>query len=177
MKDKFKLEGIVHVFDFDASKGAIVKERMARGETIREISREIPCVEYTRHNMILNNGIKSIASGFVTQAKTDVFKYIVIGRLEGNITVDDYFLTEETIRLPITNVYLEEQTGISVIAETFIGTQEANFEWKELGLIRGGSTTSSTGTFFSKVAVNVTKTNQSAKTVMWEIKFNSGEGL
>lgn len=177
MKEKFKIEGIVHIFDFSAREEAEVRSRMQRGETLSEISKGIPCVEYTRHNMVLNKGIKDIAKSFVSTTKLDTIKYISISKAGGVVSPEDTVLTEETVRLPITNVYLEEQTGISVIAETFIGTQEANFNWLELGLIKGGTEALNTGTLFSKVAVNIQKTNQSAKTIMWEIIFKSGEEI
>lgn len=174
MKDKIGIQGIVHIYEYASDEEAKVKERMSRGESMREISRDIPCTEYTKHNMLMNRGLKKLATGFVEPQRTEIFNYIAIGNFSVGVRPEDYMLASETVRLPITNLYLDEQTGISIVAETFIGTQEANFNWKELGLYQGGSDTAGSGVLFSKIEIDVIKNNQSAKTVMWEIIIKEG---
>lgn len=175
MKDKIQIEGIVHIYDFDKSEEAKIKERLNMGDTIRNVCKDVQHTKYTKHNLVLDAGINQIANTFLTSGTLKPITHIAIGNVGDTIQETDTKLYAETLRFPITNSYIDIQTGISVFAELYVGTQEANGTWAELGLVRGGTAALNSGTLFSKIGVNIEKTNQAAKTILWEIRLKIKE--
>lgn len=169
MNSKLKLKGTVKVYDIGAEKEGYIRKQLYQGEKVANLIGEKP-LQFD--NMILNAALRQIAQGFLTIGETEPFTHISIGGKPGEVLPEDVMLEEEFVRLPITNIYIEDTVGFSVVVEVFVGTMEANFTWHQLGLVRGGTDNTNSGRLFSKVNKTVEKDANSAKTIVWQIKFN-----
>ena len=87
-----------------------------------------------------------------------------LGDAEPNLA--DVKLTNEQFRKEFTNTWREP--GLAVI-ETYFARNEANFYWRELGLIVGGTEEPDTGILVARVLVDVNKTEFDSTVVTWEL--------
>lgn len=172
MKENQILKGIVNIVDFPVEYENQIKEKMKQGIKINDLIDEFKGKKEVFNNRVMKKTALECANLYMGGTNIPKpFKYIALSDQTGLITDTDIALENETLRLEITNLYMDTLTGVSVIAECFVGTMEANFVWQQLGLIQGGNAEVKTGELFSKVNKTIEKTTATTKTIMWEIKF------
>lgn len=172
MKENNIINGIVSIFNFPIEYENQIKEKMKKGIKASDILEEFEGTKEVFKNRVMKKSAFDCANlylGGTTIPKP--FKYITISNQTGLVVDTDTKLQNENLRLEITNLYMDTLTGVSVVAECFVGTMEANFTWQQLGLVQGGTMEVNTGDLFSKVNKVIEKTTSTAKIIMWEIKF------
>jgi hypothetical protein len=159
MKDTLQIIGTVTIYDGKKEDGKVVK---------------------TYKNMFLDSGKQAIIS-MLTGKTTSVYgigyNYLVIGDGKTAVSAQDIKLVNERFRKTISSVTVY---GNRIIVDVFIDNVDANFtdgsgnatNWKELGLVSGGSLgTPNSGTLLNRVLIDEVKTNSNSKTISWEISI------
>lgn len=96
--------------------------------------------------------------------------YLVIGDGNAAVNGNNSTLSNETFRKPITDLIISSK---KIVVDTFITTDEANFLWKEIGLVSGGDWgTTDSGILLNRALINEEKNSLKSKTVSWEISIN-----
>lgn len=119
-----------------------------------------------------------LSANIITQAGLDWLTDFVAGLNPPNISrfavglddeepnLGDVKLGDEQFRKEFTNAWREP--GLAVI-ETYFARNEANFYWRELGLIAGGTGEPDTGILVARALVDVNKTKFDSAVVTWEL--------
>lgn len=117
--------------------------------------------------MIVDNGLNAIIATLNGQSP-QVLNYIAIGDDPSSTTYDDVKLHNEVFRTLITSIY---QSNGSIVVETYLDKTQANFTWREIGLICGGTADLNSGTLLARTTLNEAKNNKKTANIIWEIKI------
>lgn len=120
-------------------------------------------------NRVLRGGINYLAELLLGQEET-VIDYVAVGDDPSPNTLATEWLGNELFRKPPTTSYLD---GDKPVWETFFTQNEANFQWRELGLFAGGSPDKDSGRLIARVVVDETKNDNITITLLWEFRINS----
>lgn len=116
-------------------------------------------------NIITQAGLDWLTD-FVACLNPPVISRFAVGVGEDEPNLGDVKLGDEQFRKEFTNAWREP--GLAVI-ETYFARNEANFHWRELGLIAGGTEEPDTGILVARVLVDVNKTEFDSTVVTWEL--------
>jgi hypothetical protein len=126
----------------------------------------------TYKNMIMNKskmGLMNLWAGNdIGYGKID---YFVIGDGIRAVTPDDTRLEFEQFRKPISDITI--YSANKIVIDTFVETDEANFDWLEIGLVSGGEWgIMGSGVLLNRAIIDEKKVSGLAKTISWEITLN-----
>jgi hypothetical protein len=94
--------------------------------------------------------------------------FLCIGTGTNPVTPTDATLGAENFRKPISDFTIYGSNRI--VIDTLIATNEANFVWKELGLVSGGSWgTLNSGVLLNRALVSEDKNSGMTLTISWDI--------
>jgi hypothetical protein len=119
-------------------------------------------------NLVVNTGLAALASIIWNPTADSQIRYVEIGTgtnapAAGNTTLQTSYLRK-------TIASANSSAAIATITGYFIAS-EGNTTIREAGLFIGGTASAGTGTLFSRVALNVTKTSSQTLTIEWTITF------
>lgn len=117
-------------------------------------------------NRLTQTGIKYIAD-FILGVVGQPLNYIAVGIDGSPTTVNTTKLGNEQFRKLFTTQYMN---NMYPTFETFFTKDEANFNWRELGLFAGGTAEKDTGILIARVVVNETKDITKTVSVIWEFR-------
>lgn len=120
---------------------------------------------YLAANIITQPGLDWLTD-FAACLNPPVISRFAVGVGEEEPSLGDVKLRDEQFRKEFTNAWREP--GLAVI-ETYFARNEANFHWRELGLVAGGTEETDTGILVARVLVDVNKTEFDSTVVTWEL--------
>lgn len=137
--------------------------------TIYEGKKEDGIILSEFKNMVLDINKKGIlnlwAGNAIGYGKYD---FLSIGSGSDPVQANNASLSTEVFRKPISEISIMGSNRL--IIDTFIDVDEANFLWKELGLVSGGVWgTLGSGVLMNRALVNEDKNSGKSKTISWEI--------
>lgn len=118
-------------------------------------------------NNMVQGGLNWLVN-FVLSGSGSQVSHIVIGDSSNPVSLGDVALHNELARKPITS--MENDNGTAYL-EIYLSEAEANFHWREVGLIAGGSDELGTGTLIARCLVDEDKDSRRTATVSWSIGF------
>lgn len=118
-------------------------------------------------NKMLRDGILMIGEFFMGEP-TETINYLAVGDNGSDNRMGMVALENEVFRKEITTKYLD---GESPVWETFFTQDEANFQWKELGLYADGSEDPDSGRLVARVVVDEDKNDNITLTTLWRFDF------
>lgn len=91
--------------------------------------------------------------------------HIAVG--DGNVIIQpgDTALTNERARKPLT---LQARDGEMLLAEAFFDRPDANFNWREVGLFAGGTSTVGSGILVARALLSESKDDLRTATITWQ---------
>jgi len=123
----------------------------------------------TYKNRVLLGGVSYVADLLLGEDNT-IIDYVAVGDDPSPNTLNISKLGNEVFRKPPTTSYRD---GDKPIWETFFTQNEANFQWRELGLFAGGNLDKDSGRLVARVVVDETKNDNITITLLWEFRINS----
>lgn len=140
--------------------------------TIFEGKKESGIILAHYKNLVLNNnklGILNLWAGnSIGFGRID---YLAIGNGTNSVIPEDISLGSELFRKPVSDIAIYGSNRI--VIDTFVDVDEANFLWKEIGLVSGGDWASlNSGVLLNRALVNEDKNSGKAKTISWEITLS-----
>lgn len=126
---------------------------------------------FEKHNVICTVGKNSLASRLIGTDNKGMITYCALGTSAVAPVAGNTQLTTEIFRKLVS---VRTSSGNVATFETFFTIAEGNGTLREAGLF-GDSTASGTansGTLFSHIAINRTKTASDTLTLRWTITFN-----
>lgn len=125
------------------------------------------------HNKIPTVGLAAIANNLTSASPSPaniLIAYVEVGTGTNAPAAGDTGLQTANTRTAV--VSRTNSNGVAYVTGFFSATQ-AVATLKEAGLFIGGSITLGTGTLFSRVAINITKSNTETLTLDWTITLTS----
>lgn len=120
-------------------------------------------------NLVVNAGLAQVALATVDPTQSCRIAYVELGTGTNTPAAGDTALQTSYIRKTVSSY--GSASGVSTVTGYF-DYSEANTTIREAGLFIGGTASAGTGTLFSRVALNVTKTGASTLTVEWSITWS-----
>lgn len=120
-------------------------------------------------NRVLRNGRIYLVKLLLGE-NDDLIDYVAVGDDDSPNRPTTEKLGNEIFRKPPTTSYRDSEKSVW---ETFFTQEEANFQWKELGLFAGGSPDPDTGELVARVVVDEDKNNNITITLLWEFRIRS----
>lgn len=136
-----------------------------------EGKKEKKVAEY--ENLFLQSGLNILFNalqGSTTGIEGNGYSYFVIGTGTDEVKKEDMTLSNETFRKGISSIYVYPN---KIVIDSFIDTNEANFNWTEIGLVAGGTLEGKdSGVLLNRALVKEEKNNGKSKTITWSLIFN-----
>lgn len=120
-------------------------------------------------NLVVDAGLAQVALATVDPTQSCRIAYVELGTGTNTPDAADVALQTSYIRKAVSSY--GSASGVSTVTGYF-DYSEANTTIREAGLFIGGTASAGTGTLFSRVALNVTKTGAATLTVEWTITWS-----
>lgn len=126
---------------------------------------------FKNHNKIPTVGLTAIAASLAEGgADTILIRYVEVGTGTNAPAAGDTGLQTALSRITVSS---GDGVGTSAFITGFFPTTSGNGALKEAGLFIGGTASLGTGTLFSRVVINVTKTSSDTLTLDWTVTVTS----
>ena len=123
----------------------------------------------TYKNRVLRDGIRYLAEYLLGNPGEDI-THIGVGDDPSPNNIQTNSLGNERFRKPFTTRYMN---GDYPTYETFFTRDEANFNWREIGLYAGGTDELNTGRLIARVIVNENKNDNVTISLLWEFRITN----
>ena len=120
-------------------------------------------------NRVLQDGLLYLAE-FILGDIGDPITHIGVGDDDTPNRLMTENLGNERFRKEFTTSYMN---NTHPVFETFFTEQEANFNWKELGLFAGGTSTLGSGRLIARVVVDEVKNDNVTISTNWEFRITN----